>query len=249
MKIGIIGYGHLGRSLGSGLLRSGAVKQDTLFICECSAAVAAEVTAACGVCATEDVNAVITESDLIFLTVKAAVFEAIAEKIDQSLLRGKTIVSFMAGMPLARLHSLLGDVDIVWAMPSIAIAACNGIIGYTKAPDPVVRVLEGLGFAFPVQEEEIGRVMAFSSCGLGFAALMLDAFSSIGDHFGFPPEISRRITEQTFRNAMDLGDFRATAAAVATPGGATEQGINHMNAKNIHEIMQGAAQKAYDKMK
>ena len=249
MKIGIIGYGHLGHSLGRGLMRAGISEKAELFICEGSAALAAEKTEKHGIRATDDVNLVIAESELIFLTVKAAVFEALAGRIDQALLKGKTVISFMAGMPLSRLHALLGDSDIVWAMPSIAIASCEGIIGYTAAPDNAAAVLEKLGYAFPVSEEEIGKVMAFASCGLGFAALMLDAFSSIGDYFGFSPEISRRITEQTFRNAMDLGDFRATADAVATPGGATEQGINHMNGQNIHSVMQQAAQKAYDKMK
>lgn len=249
MKIGIVGYGHLGHSLGSGLMMSGSAESGELCVCEPAGSPGAAAAAAEGIRVSADINDVIGASEVIFLTVKAAVFAEIAKTVDRAALDGKTIVSFMAGVPLAKLHEQIGDAEIVWAMPSIAIASCDGVIGYTDAPDKVVAIFERLGYAFRADEADIGKVMAFSSCGLGFAALLLDAFCSVGTYFGFSPEVSRQITEQTFKNAIALGDFRDTAAAVATPGGATEQGVNHINAADVHGIMQQAAQKAFDKMK
>ena len=91
--------------------------------------------------------------------------------------------------------------------------------------------------------------MAFSSCGLGFAAYLIDAFAEAGAKLGFSADVCEQIAAQTFRNAIDRGDWSNTVKAVATKGGATEQGILHMDASDVYGIVAGAVQKAYDRMK
>ena len=154
----------------------------------------------------------------------------------------------MAVVGFEKLYSLIGEVSLVRAMPSLAIASCDGVIGYTKSPPEVSGIFEKLGYAFEIEPDDVERVMAFSSCGLGFAAYLIDAFASAGRTMGFSPEVSARIAAQTFGNAVDRGDFRATVAAVATPGGATEQGVVHMDQNDVYKIVADAVGKAYDRM-
>jgi len=99
------------------------------------------------------------------------------------------------------------------------------------------------------EPENIEKVMAFSSCGLGFAAYLIDAFASAGGAMGFSADISAHIAALTFKNAVSRGNFRETVSSVATPGGATEQGILHMDECGAYEIIAAAVQKAYDRMK
>ena len=248
MKIGIIGFGNLGRALASGLTMSGSAGAGELFICEKSP----ESRAIAGTDpyyahTSEDVNYTITNSDVIFLTVKSYVFEELSSIIDRDGLVGKTIVSFMAGVSFEKIYTLIGDVELVRAMPSLAIAACDGVIGYTKAPPAVADIFCRLGYAFETEPDKIEKVMAFSSCGLGFAAYLIDAFASAGHAMGFPPDTAARIAALTFKNAGDRGGFRDTVKAVATPGGATEQGVNHMDAHDVYGLIAGAVLKAYEK--
>ena len=249
MKAGIIGFGNLGRALAAGLIKSGCAGPGDIFVCENAPEVRSLAEKApYSARASGDVNYVISETDVIFLTVKSYVFEEISPSIDRGLLAGKTVVSFMAGVPFDKIFSLIGEVTLVRAMPSLAIASCDGVIGYTKAPDTVADVFSKLGYAFETEPESIEKVMAFSSCGLGFAAYLIDAFAAAGQLIGFTSETAARIAGITFRNAVERGGFRDTVKAVATPGGATEQGILQMDESGIYDIVAQAMRKAYERM-
>jgi pyrroline-5-carboxylate reductase len=249
MNIGIIGFGNLGHSLAEGLIKSGTASGQNICVCDKAAEVRALASDRYGLSATADVNEAIRRSDVIFLVVKGYVFEEMAPVIDRTLFSGKTVVSFMAGVTFDQIYALIGDVELVRGMPSLAIAVCDGVVAYTKAPEHVADIFHKLGYAFEVVPEDIEKVMAFSSCGLGFAAYLIDAFSAAGEKLGFSKETCDQIAAQTFKNAIDRGGFKDTVKAVATKGGATEQGVLHMDANNVYGIMAQAVQKAYDRMK
>lgn len=247
MIIGIIGFGNLGRALTSGLIKSGVPAGD-VFICDSSAEARSAAENEYLVSASADAAFVIGKADIVFLTVKSYVFEAIAPTIDRNLFAGKTVVSFMAGVSFEKIYALIGEVELVRGMPSLAISECEGVIGYTAAPPALAEIFSKLGYAFETAPEDIEKVMAFSSCGLGFAAYLLDAFASAGRTMGFSPETSARISALTFKNAVGRSDFRETVKAVATPGGATEQGVMHMDASHVYDIIAEAVRKAYERM-
>ena len=249
MKFGIIGFGNLGRALASGLVRSGCAGAGDIFVCEKSPEICAVAeNEPYRASASGDVNYVIGKADVIFLVVKSYVFEELSAVIDRRGLAGKTVVSFMAGVQFEQIYSLIGDVALVRAMPSLAIASCDGVIGYTKAPPDVAEVFHKLGYAFEAAPGDIEKVMAFSSCGLGFAAYLIDAFACAGQTMGFSQETASGIAASTFKNAVDRGGFRETVSAVATPGGATEQGVRHMDESGVYDIIAGAVRKAYERM-
>jgi pyrroline-5-carboxylate reductase len=249
MKIAIIGFGNLGHSLAEGLIKSGTASGNDICVCDKAPEARALAAEKYGLSVTDDINTAVGSAEVIFLVVKSYVFEELAPLIDRSLLKGKTIVSFMAGVQFDTIYSLIGRVDLVRGMPSLAIAVCDGVVAYTKAPEHVAAIFHKLGYAFEVAPEDIEKVMAFSSCGLGFAAYLIDAFAEAGEKLGFSPETCARIAAQTFKNAIDRGDWKNTVKAVATKGGATEQGVLHMDASNVYGIITEAVQKAYDRMK
>ena len=249
MNLGIIGFGNLGRALASGLVKSGHSDIGSLYVCDNSRqALDFAMGEPYNAKTDYDVNYVIRNSSIVFLTVKSNVFVELSHVIDKDALKDKTLVSFMAGMSMEAISSLIGDAMLVRAMPSLAIATCEGVIGYTKSPPEVEGIFEKLGYAFETDPENIEKVMAFSSCGLGFAAYLIDAFASAGSSMGFSPEVSAKIAALTFKNAVERGSFRETVSAVATPGGATEQGVLHMDECKTYEIVAQAVQKAYKKM-
>ena len=249
MKIGIIGFGNLGHSLAEGLIKSGISSGENICVCEKSSEVRDIAAAKYGLGITGDVNVAIASSEVVFLTVKSYVFEELSPTIDRSLLTGKTFVSFMAGVTFEKIYAQIGPIDLVRGMPSLAIASCDGVVAYTHAPAHVAEIFHKLGYAFEVVPEDIEKVMAFSSCGLGFAAYLIDAFAAAGEKLGFSPDICAKIAGQTFKNAIDRGDYKSTVKAVATKGGATEQGVLHMDSKDVYDIIAEAVQKAYDRMK
>jgi pyrroline-5-carboxylate reductase len=113
----------------------------------------------------------------------------------------------------------------------------------------IADILEGMGFAFEVSEEDIEKVTAFSACGLGFAAYILGAFSAAGEKIGLPQELCREITKRTFTGAALSDDFTNMVSMVATKGGATERGIGYMKENRLEDIIENAVQCAYDSVK
>jgi len=249
MKFGFIGFGHLGRALADGLIMSGSAGKGDFFVCETSPdARSAAQNGPYHAFTSESANDILTRADVIILVVKGHIFREISKSIDRSALKGKTVVSFMAGETFEKIFSLIGDVDLVRAMPSLQIAVCDGVIGYTKAPPTIAEIFGKLGFAFETEPENIEKVMAFASCGLGFTAYLADAFATAGEAMGFPFETAAHISALSFKHACDRGDFRGTVKAVATPGGATEQGVIHMDNCNVYDIVAQAVRKAYERM-
>ncbi|MCL2046221.1 MAG: NAD(P)-binding domain-containing protein [Oscillospiraceae bacterium] len=249
MKFGIIGFGNLGHALAAGLMKSSSAGAGDIYVCDNSEQARDDSKGEpYFALPSDDQNFVVANADYIFLTIKSNVFEQIAPTIDKGLLKDKTIISFMAGVDFDKLHSFLGDCSIVRAMPSLAIAACEGVIGYTACSDDLATVFHKLGYAFETAPENIEKVMAFASCGLGFAAYLIDAFASAGIEMGFSTEVSTQIATLTFKNAVDRGHFAETVKAVATPGGATEQGVLHLSGNGVPEMIKQAVQKAYERM-
>ena len=249
MKIAIVGFGNLGRSLASGLINSGSAVGSDIFVCEKfpeARAVAEGKPYLAN--ASDDVNFVISNADVVFLTVKGYVFEELAAEIDKSGLKGKTVVSCMAGETFEKIYSLIGDVDLVRMMPSLAIAFLDGVVGYTKSPPALAEIFQKFGYAIETEPENIEKFMAFSACGLGYAAYLIDAFAVAGEMMGFSVETAAEIAGLTFKNAVDRGGFKQTVKDVATPGGATEQGVKHMDSCGVHDIVATAVRKAYERM-
>ena len=249
MKFGFIGFGNLGRAFTSALLFTGDVSAKDIFVCDNSTeALAVAESRSYHAYSIADMNQMISDVDIICITVKGHVFEELSKSIDRNGLDGKLVISMMAGETFEKIYSLIGDVSLARAMPSLAIATNEGVIAYTKIPDPIAKIFNKFGFAFEAEPDVIEKVMAFAACGLGYAAYLIDAFAAAGEAMGFSLETSSHIAALSFKNAGDIGNFRETVKAVATPGGATEQGVMYMDSCGVYSIVATAIQKAYERM-
>ena len=249
MKIGIIGFGNLGKAFASALIFSGSITADEIYTCDNSKeALAIADSESYHVFDIADINKMIRNVDVVCITVKGYVFEELSKSIDKKTLESKLIISMMAGETFEKIYSLIGEVNLARAMPSLAIATNEGVIAYTKVPKEVADIFNKFGFAFETEPEVIEKVMAFAACGLGYAAYLIDAFAAAGEAMGFSLETASHIAALSFKNAGDIGNFRETVKAVATPGGATEQGVMYMDKLGVYNIVAGAIQKAYERM-
>jgi len=249
MKFGIIGFGNLGRAFASALLYTGKIMRDDIYVCDNSQeALTIAKTKSYHAYEIEEINKMINDSDIVCITVKGYVFEEISKLIDKKALNNKLVISMMAGETFEDIYSLIGNVHLARAMPSLAIATNEGVIAYTKVPDEVADIFSQFGFAFETERDVIEKVMAFAACGLGYAAYLIDAFAAAGEAMGFSLETASHIAALSFKNAGDIGHFRETVKAVATPGGATEQGVKYMDKCGVYDIVAMAIQKAYERM-
>ena len=246
MKIGIIGLGHLGRSLLQGLLCAGTATDD-IAAYNRTASVCDAVREKYGIDASDDPGYVAETSDVIFFVTKGAALDELAERIPLKAYEGKTVVSFMAGVRPEKLEAACPGAEIVVAMPTVSIADCTGIIAHTKAPEPVSRLLERLGYSFETTYDGAVRSAAYAASGLGFAADLLSSYIKAGRDIGFNEDECAKITDILFTTALRRGDFDTIVTEVATKGGATERGVMRMDSVGVPEAVSDAVRLAYEK--
>lgn len=249
MKIGIMGFGHLGRSLIKGLLNKSFLPDSDIYVTANSKETREKATTEYGVNVCQTNVELIDRSDLIFISLPSKVF--FSEFAGQNLYPAgnKCFISLMAGVSLVELQNTLGNAKIIRAMPNLGIENNDGVIGYTNTDDErVIDILNHLGYAFDVPEEEIEKVTAFASCGIGFSAYILNCFFEAGKDLGFSEDISRQIVRNIFHNALQTNNYSELVSSVATKGGATETGIESFEGDHISQTIANAIDKAYRKM-
>lgn len=249
MKIAIIGFGNLGRAFAEGVLKSGVAQKNEIAICAKSDETIKMAEQNYGFSSFKDAIKAIKNSELIVFALKANVFNEIMKNHEGSSFKNKRIISLMAGLSSDEIRrNLCFDGEVIRAMPNLAIASGKGTVGYTKTDDKeIICIFESLGFAFEIAETDIEKITAFSACGLGFSAYILDCFVSAGKELGLDEKLCMQIICRNFENAIALGNLEQTISAVATKGGATEQGLQYMLDNNLPGIICGAVNKAYEK--
>lgn len=251
MKIAIIGFGNLGRAFAEGLIARGLAGKEDIIVCAKSDETLKRARREYGGRAYGNVEEAVKDCGLVVLAVKADVFFEIARTCDGGCFYGKRVLSLMAGVTSEKIKEALRfDGEVVRAMPNLAIAGGNGIIGYTKTEDKeLVSLFEGLGLAFAVCEADIEKVTAYLACGLGFAAYVLDCFVEAGKALGLDERLCREVAARNFINADGLGDLSRVVSAVATKGGATERGLEFFEEKDLRGIIGGAVKRAYERLR
>lgn len=111
MKIGIIGFGHLGKALTKGLLYKKIGSKDEIFILAKSERTREIAENEFGVQVCSDINDIIQKANILFWVLKGNVFDELSKDIQQDVTH-KINVSFMAGIPITSIQEKLGDVFI-----------------------------------------------------------------------------------------------------------------------------------------
>ncbi|MDF2686520.1 MAG: pyrroline-5-carboxylate reductase, partial [Clostridia bacterium] len=193
-------------------------------------------------------------------SVKANVFAELNLEIDKSLLQGKTIISFMAGVTIKEIKDKFKNIkNVLRAMPNLAIQNGNGVMAISVEDEnniikPDIKLfLEGLfsplGFVLYINENELEKVTALSACGLGFIAYMMNSMLESGIQLGFSYELSNDIIKQTMLGVLDFNNYNELLNKVATKGGATEAGLKALSDGNVAISINNAFKAAYDKTK
>ncbi len=231
MKLGFLGYGNLARALCRGFVSQGALSPADIAVCAKSEATLSLARGE-GFSTASTAAHLFSVCDIVFIAVKPRVFREMASELSAIDTRSKRAVSVMAAVHLDEILSVL-RCPILRLMPTLAAADGCDIMGYTASEDAfadLLPLLSHLGEALSLDEDMLDRLTVAASCGLGFAANILDAYSRECEKYGFSSEQSRAITGRMFGYAASSGDFAALRTRVATRGGVTEAGNNAMNA-------------------
>ena len=240
MKIGIIGYGSMGKMIYEKISQSEKLSQIELFISNRTKEKIIHLKDCCTIC---ESNAALAASvDIIFLCVRPIDMKAVITDIKDSLSEKSILVSLNGSIQFIQIESVCKN-KIAKVIPSVTAEinqsktlVCYNELVSKEEKTTLTTILQCMGNVIELPEKEMGMGSELVSCMPGFiAAIFHEICVSAKQHTNIPEkEIVRMVLNTmvgTGRLMLEKNySFEHVVSRVATKGGITEEGT-----KVIHE--------------
>lgn len=264
IKIGIIGFGHIGHALFDGLLRNKFLSSDNFILTNPNIDKIRRLIKTNKPMVTTNNTLAVQKSDVIVIAVKPKVVKSVITEIKAYLSRQKIVVSVAAcvSLDLLNRYSSSDENKFIRIMPNIPVAYGIGVIGWVAnkrvmKKDKIMfnKMFSSLGLLVRCRNEEmLDRLSLISGCGSGYVAYFMENLKKISKQYGFDKSLAQKIVLATFTGTiqhlratkLEFNDF---VQEVATKGGITEEVIRNMEKYNFYSIFNTSVEKGYNKIK
>jgi pyrroline-5-carboxylate reductase len=193
-------------------------------------------------------------SDMVVLAVKPAALEHAAEALEGT---APAVLSVLGATPLARLREAFPDVPLIRAMPNIAVEVRRGLICHTRPESDelsreMLALLGLLGRTVELDERLLDPATAVMGCSPAYFALIAEVLAEAGAREGLDDELSRELVLEALAGTAQLLETRHPAslrAAVASPGGSTEAGLEALDRGGATKAFELAVQASMERMR
>ncbi len=257
MKIGFIGLGNMGSSLGKAVLQAKTGAQ-ILLANRSQAKVDAFIANFGGQASSNE--EIFAEADVIFLGVKPAQFSDLLSQYQTILEKRESLllISMAAGLTLEKLASLLPSQHrIIRIMPNTPVAIGQGVISYAlsencRAEDRelLCQLLAKAGLLVEFGDGLIDAATGLAGCGPAFVYLFIEALADAGVQSGLPRERALKMAAQTVVGAGQMVLERQQHPGVlkdqvCSPGGSTIAGVASLEEHAFRGTVMDAVHQAY----
>lgn len=225
VKIGVIGVGKLGTAILRGLINSGISPID-LFAYDLSPS-SIERAEELGVNVCDSYSDVVTEAEVLIISVKPNDMTNVLSVLRELPLDGKFIVSTAAFIPLRYIEKWLDVKNVYRSMPNIAVEANAGFIALSppsRRSALIEDIFSRLGDIEWVNERVLDLLTILSASTPAVVAELLDAFVLASLRAGVPLDVASRAASKVFIGVGKLAERKNLIDirnSVITPGGTT----------------------------
>ncbi len=243
MMLGFIGAGNMASALARGI-------GEPVLVADVDSPRAEALAAALGGEAV-GTNAELAErADAVVLCHKPAQLADVAAEV-----AGHTgsVVSILAATSTTALAEAYPGAGVYRFIPNMPVELRRGVLCYVRGPraedgveHEVLELMGRVGELIRLDDEAlIEPAMALMSCGPAFMALVAESFAQAGSEHGLEPHTAMRMVVETMGGsaawlAAHDYDGPELRTRVATPGGATERGLQRLEADGLKEICRSA---------
>ncbi|MDD1747682.1 MAG: pyrroline-5-carboxylate reductase [Methanomassiliicoccales archaeon] len=238
MRIGFIGAGNMAEALMKGIVSAGIATKDEVITGEVIKERRDYISRTLSVKATNDNVEVARFAHVLLLAVKPQQMGTVLEELKPYLSPEHLVISIAAGIKITYIESRLNaGVRVVRVMPNqpclVGASASAFALGkFAKAEDRdlVLRVLQSVGMALPVDEKLLDAVTGLSGSGPAFVYLVIESMADGGVLSGLPRDVAVKLAAQTVfgaaKTVLDTGIHPAAGKdMVASPAGTTIEGL------------------------
>jgi pyrroline-5-carboxylate reductase len=255
MRIGFAGAGNMAAAMARGWA-AGEDGPEAMLFSDAGSGRAASLAAELGGEAPTKLADLASKADLVVLAVKPGALEQAATELGG---RAPAVLSILGATPIARLRHAFPDTPLYRAMPNLAVEVRRGLICHTPpegAPDElsreVLNLLGLLGRTVELEERLIDPATAVMGCSPAYFALIAEVLADAGAHEGLDEELSRELVLEALAGTAQLLETRHPAslrAAVASPGGSTEAGLEALDRSGATKAFELAVHASMERMR
>ncbi len=254
IEMAIIGAGRMGYAIAASWVRNHVILPRQLILADPLRS-ARRRAAALGCRVTPDPAAAARIARSVLLAVKPQVISHTAGRMGREV-RGKRVISILAGTTRRRLARLLPGARIIRAMPNTPLLVGAGaIVLSTDGTSPAdlrfaSRLFASMGRVFLVPERRMNVVTALSGSGPALYCAFLESLSGAAKRAGLPADLSESLAVQTLAGTGQLLRIgprlspRRLREMVTSPGGTTEAALAIFKRRRLGEVAREAIRAA-----
>ncbi|HPU95127.1 MAG TPA: pyrroline-5-carboxylate reductase [Candidatus Gracilibacteria bacterium] len=247
MKITIIGNGTMGGLIKDALLKKHVFAQKDLFFIGRD-------------------DATTPNADIYLIAVKPQDFSEAAKRLKG--VKGKILISIMAGIPTSKIAKVLPGNKVVRSMPNLGAKSLSSMTTwmtkggsskknnlYPAERKMIKSILSSFGEELEVKNDDmIDKATALAGSGPGFMYFIADALTKQGVKFGFSKDDSQKLIKQMFTGTINTWNSSTETAAelqkkVTSKKGTTEAGINSFKKNKLTSVLSRGLVAAYKRAK
>lgn len=242
-------------AMARGWSRAGELSEGVVA-CDGGSGRATELAAEVGGVAVDSPTEVMDACDVVVLATKPATLPEVAPSIAG---RDDLIISVLAGVDIATLEESLHGQSLIRAMPNVCVEVCEGVTCWSAGDsadgpqrDQAARLLEALGSAVEIPEGAMDAATAAMSCSVAYFALVAEELADAASREGLEPEVAREVVARTLAGTGTLLGITGAGQlsdAVASPGGATEAGLEELRAGGVRASLSSAVAASIRRMR
>ena len=231
MRVGIIGYGSMGKMLLWKFSTAGNIGKDSLFASNRTIEKLEEAKEIAQIVTNTELA---SKSDIVFVCVRPADLKAVLSEIKDSINPDALLVSLNGSVSFESIKRVI-DCRTAKVIPSLTaeIGRSQTLVCFDDKvtdKDTLKNLLSCIGDVIELPENEMGMGSELVSCMPGFIASIFDVIcKSAEGHTSIPKE---QIVKMVLRTMSATGDlmlqkemsFEDVVTRVATKGGITEEG-------------------------
>ena len=260
--IGFIGGGNMAEALIKGIVTAGIYRPEDVLVSDIRAERLGFLAVRYGVAAAESNSELASKAEIIVLAVKPQKMINVLEGVKDAIGSKKLVISIAAGIKVASIAAVLGEIAIIRVMPNTPALIGEGASALfaNEQARPLLEkatsIFSSVGKAVVVNDEDlIDAVAAVSGSGPAYYFLLMEEMMKVGVELGLTKAVARDLVLQTAKGAGLLAveaDKNGESPAelrrkVTSPGGMTEAALNVFAANDFSGLVSSAVTASRDR--
>jgi len=257
--LGVIGAGHMGSALVTGMIEVGGLSSARFTVADPRQEALLSLKELGVRTSTETLDAV-DGQDIVILAIKPQVSPQVLPLIGPRLNERQILLSLMAGVSTEAIETgLSATAPIIRIMPQIlaslgasAFGMCRGRHATEEHLTLVRDLLNTAGSAVEVPEAQMDAVTGLAGSGPAYVYTIIEALADGGVRVGLPRDVALKLSAQTLLGAARMVLESEVHPAVlrdqvTSPGGTTIAGLHKLEEKGLRDALISAVKAATER--